>query len=399
MSLKVMAVNAGSSSVKFKLYQMPEELVVSSGIVERVGKEDGIFKINYNGQTDKVILPIKDHAYAVEVILNALIEKKIIKSLDEINAIGHRVVQGGKYFNDSVVFNEDTVAKVTKLINLAPLHNKPNLIGLNAFKKVLPNVPNVAVFDTAFHQSMEEQDYLFPIPYEYYLKHDIRRYGAHGTSHLYLTEEAKKLQPNIKNQRVVTCHIGSGASISAVKNGKCVATSMGLTPLGGIMMGTRTGDIDPSVLMYACKVENKDVFEMTEIFNRESGLAGVSGISNDMRDIEDAIAKGDKRAIITEKLFVRRTADFVAQYIARLGGADLIVFSAGIGENVPYFRKEVIDEIKGAFELEIDDAKNEEFNRKIGIISSNKSKIAIAVIPTDEEIVIARDCLRILNLN
>lgn len=394
MSKKIMAVNAGSSSVKFKLFLMPDEKVICSGIADRVGWEDAIFKIKFDGKEKIERLPILNHEIAVKLILDSLIEEKIIAKYEEIEVIGHRIVQGGKYFSDAVIYDEDTAEKVQALIQLAPLHNKANHMGYETFKKLLPNALNVAVFDTAFHLTMEAQDYLFPIPYKYYEKYDIRRYGAHGTSHKYLSIEGAKLIPDAKDKRIVTCHIGSGASISAVRNGKCVATSMGLTPLGGIMMGTRTGDIDPSVMWYACKMDNKDVYEMYEIFNKQSGLMGVSQISNDSRDIDNAIDKGDERAILTNQLFIRRTVDFIAQYIARLGGADLIIFSAGIGENSPRFRKAIIEELKGAFGVELD----EEANNKRGsiqVISTPNSKIKLAVVPTDEELMIARDCLRL----
>lgn len=394
MSVKIMAVNAGSSSVKFKMFTMPEEKVICSGIADRVGWNDAMFKIKFNGTEKKVTLPILNHEVAVKLILDSLIEEKIVATYDEIKIVGHRVVQGGKFYNDSVIFDQTVADKVASLIQLAPLHNKPNLMGYETFKKLLPSAINVAVFDTAFHQTMEPQDYMFPIPYEFYEKYDIRRYGAHGTSHKYLTIEGNKLLEGSPTKRIVTCHIGSGASISAVKDGRCVATSMGLTPLGGIMMGTRTGDIDPSVMWYACKMENKDIYEMYDIFNKKSGMLGVSGFSNDSRDIDEAITKGHGRAILTDQLFVRRTADFVAQYIARLGGADLIIFSAGVGENSPKFRREVVEQLKGAFGLELD----EEANQKRGaiqVISTPKSRIKMAVVPTDEELMIARDCYRL----
>ncbi len=396
MSKKIMAVNAGSSSVKFKMFLMPEEKVICSGIADRVGWEDAMFKIKFNGTEKKVTLPILNHEIAVKLILDSLIEEKIVASYEEIEVVGHRVVQGGKFYNDSVIFDQNVADKVASLIPLAPLHNKPHLMGYETFKNLLPNAKNVAVFDTAFHQTMAAQDYMFPIPYEFYEKYDIRRYGAHGTSHKYMTIEGEKLIADTKEKRIVTCHIGSGASISAVKNGKCVATSMGLTPLGGIMMGTRTGDIDPSVMWYACKMENKDIFEMYDIFNKKSGMLGVSGFSNDSRDIDEAILEGNPRAILTDQLFVRRTVDFVAQYIARLGGADLIVFSAGIGENSSKFRRKVINELSGAFGLELDEDANSK-RGSIQVISTAKSKIKIAVIPTDEELMIARDCYRLSN--
>lgn len=389
--IKVMAVNAGSSSLKFKLYEMPEEKVLCSGNAERIGHEDAIFGIKWNGQSEKKILPILDHSKAVELVVNAMLEKGIVKNMHEIKAVGHRVVQGGKYFSHSELFNKDTEDKIESLIPLAPLHNKAHLIGFRAFKSILPDVTNVAVFDTAFHQSMQPQDYVFPIPYEYTEKYDCRRYGAHGTSHKYLSEMGLKYLPNVAHPRIISCHIGSGASITAIKDGKCIATSMGLTPLGGIMMGTRTGDLDPSVMNYLCKCTGKSVEEMYQIFNKKSGFLGVSEISNDSRDVLAACEKGDKKAILANQLFIRRIADYIGQYFVRLGGADLIIFSAGIGENSAITREQVIDEIGEALNVKIDKELNNTIHGKEALISTNDSKIKVAVIPTDEEVMIARD--------
>lgn len=394
----VMAVNAGSSSIKFKLYEIKNERVILSGIVDRIGHIDAIFKMNFNGEERKAILPVKNHEIGVDLILEKLVEFKIVESIEEIQGVGHRIVQGGKYFQDSAVLNKDTEDKIEALIPLAPLHNAAHLVGFRAFKKALPKLGNVAVFDTAFHQTMEEQDFLYPIPYEYYQKHDIRRYGAHGTSHKYLAEEAAKLMSEVKHPRVITCHIGSGSSLCAVNDGVCVATSMGLTPLGGVMMGTRTGDIDPSVMFFACQEEGKDVKEMYQIFNKKSGLLGISGVSNDTRDIEDAALKGNKRAILAQKMFARRVADFIGQYFVRLGGADMIVFSAGIGENAPIYRKLIVDQIKEALGVEIDEELNSKVRGKLAVLSTPKSKIRVSVIPTDEELMILRDTVRLLNL-
>ena len=388
---KVMAVNAGSSSLKFKLYEMPEEKVLCSGNAERIGHEDGIFGIKWNGESEKKIVPILDHAEAVRLLVKALIEKGIIKDMNEIVAVGHRIVQGGKYFSKSVLFDKDTEDKIESLIPLAPLHNKAHLVGFRAFKEILPNVTSVATFDTAFHQSMEPEDYVFPIPYEYTEKFDCRRYGAHGTSHKYLSEVGLKYIPGVKHPRIISCHIGSGASITAIKDGKCVATSMGLTPLGGIMMGTRTGDLDPSVMNYLCKCTGKSVEEMYQIFNKQSGLLGVSEVSNDSRDVSKAVEAGNKKAILADRLFIRRIADFIGQYYVRLGGADLIIFSAGIGENSPYYREKVCEEIGSALGVEIDKKLNAGIRGEEALLSTPNSKIKVAVIPTDEEVMIARD--------
>lgn len=386
---KVISVNAGSSSLKYKLFEMPEEKVLCSGIADRIGHEDGIFKIKFDGKEYKDVLPILDHARGVELLLEALTKYKIISSLDEIKCVGHRVVQGGKYFSHSVDFDEKAEEKITKLIPLDPLHAPAHLVGFHAFKKALPNVPEIAVFDTAFHQTMEEEDYAYPIPYELAEKYDCRRYGAHGTSHAYLARKGKE---DFDADRIISCHIGSGASLCAIKDGKCVATSMGLTPLGGVMMGTRTGDLDPSVMDYLCTCTGKSVDEMYDIFNKKSGFLGMTGISNDTRDIEDAIEKGNKRAILAANVFSRRIADFIGSYFVRLGGADLIIFSAGIGENAPYFRKEILKRVEESLGLSIDYELNEKVRGIETLISKPDSKIKVAVIPTDEEVMIARDC-------
>lgn len=398
MSTKVMAVNAGSSSLKFKLYDMPSEIVICKGIADRIGHEDAIFKIESKNGKKELVLPILDHAVAVQLLLDNLISEGIIKSLDEIGGIGHRIVQGGSYFDSSAIFDDDTEQKIESLIKLAPLHNAAHLVGFRAFKKVLPNVGNVAVFDTAFHQTMEPVDYIYPVPYEYYTDYGIRRYGAHGTSHNYLALEAEKYFVKEKGNRVISCHLGSGASLCAILDGKCVATSMGLTPLGGIMMGTRTGDIDASVMAYACECTGKSVEEMYQIFNKKSGFLGVSGVSNDSRDILKAIEEGNQRAQLANDLFVRRILDFIGQYYVRLGGCDVIVFSAGIGENVGYYRQLICDQLEEPFGVKINKDFNMSLRGKEGLISTPDSKIKVVVIPTDEEVMIARDTVKLLNL-
>ena len=392
---KVMAVNAGSSSLKFKLFDMPEENVICSGIVERIGFEDAIFQIKYNGEKYQEITPVKDHAFAVKLLLDGLIKFNIIKSYDEIKATGHRIVQGGSYFNSSAIINEENKEKIKSLIPLSPLHNAAELVGIEAFQKILPNTPGICAFDTAFHQTMEPEDYIYPIPYEYTEKLNIRRYGAHGTSHKYLSINGQKYLDN-PNGKIIICHLGSGASITAVKDQKCVATTMGLTPLGGIMMGTRTGDIDPSVYNYILANTNKTNEELYQEFNKKSGLLGVSGVSSDARDIEKAADEGNKRAQLAIDLRARRVADFIGQYFVRLGGCDLIIFSAGIGENSPLFRKLVLKRVQDALNLKIDYALNETIHGKEALISLPDSKIKVAIIPTDEEVMIARDAYDML---
>lgn len=392
---KVMAVNAGSSSLKFKLFDMPEENVICSGIVERIGFEDAIFQIKYNGEKYQEITPVKDHAFAVKLLLDGLIKFNIIKSYDEIKATGHRIVQGGSYFNSSAIINEENKEKIKSLIPLSPLHNAAELVGIEAFQKILPNTPGICAFDTAFHQTMEPEDYIYPIPYEYTEKLNIRRYGAHGTSHKYLSINGQKYLDN-PNGKIIICHLGSGASITAVKDQKCVATTMGLTPLGGIMMGTRTGDIDPSVYNYILANTNKTNEELYQEFNKKSGLLGVSGVSSDARDIEKAADEGNKRAQLAIDLWARRVADFIGQYFVRLGGCDLIIFSAGIGENSPLFRKLVLKRVQDALNLKIDYALNETIHGKEALISLPDSKVKVAIIPTDEEVMIARDAYDML---
>lgn len=387
---KVMTINSGSSSLKFKLYEMPEEKVVCSGNAERIGLAQGIFTIKFNGEKDVKELPIPDHAVAAKLVLDAFVEKGIIKSFDEIEATGHRIVQGGKYFSKSALFDADTEKKIESLIPLAPLHNGAHLTCFRAFKQVLPNTLAVAVFDTAYHQTMTEEDYTFPIPYELTKEYDIRRYGAHGTSHKYLAQEGLKYLEGVEHPRIISCHIGSGASITAIKDSLCVATSMGLTPLGGIMMGTRTGDMDPSVFNYVCTVTGKDPETVYQMFNKKSGFLGVAGYS-DSRDVLANAAKGDERCILANKLFSRRVADFIGQYYVRLGGVDLIVFSAGMGENDPVVRKAIVDLISEALGVKIDDEINNATRGVEALISTADSRVKVAVIPTDEEVMIARD--------
>ena len=388
---KVLTINSGSSSLKFKLYEMPEEKVLCSGNCEKIGLEKGIFTIKYDDKKDVSEPAFPNHKVAAQKVVDELLAKHIISSYDEIKAAGHRIVQGGKYFSHSEMFNEDTEAKIESLIPLAPLHNAAHLTCFRAFKAVLPNCPMVAVFDTAYHQTMEPEDYVFPIPHELTEKYDIRRYGAHGTSHNYLALEGEKYLKDSKTKRIISCHIGSGASITAIKDGKCVATSMGLTPLGGIMMGTRTGDMDPSVFNYVVKVTGKSAEEVYQMFNKESGFKGMSTVGPDSRDVLAAVEAGNEHAILANKVFNRRIADFIGQYFVRLGGVDLIIFSAGIGENEPRTRRDVCALIKDALGVEIDQELNNSIHGKECLISTPNSKIKVAVIPTDEEVMIARD--------
>lgn len=414
-TFKIMCVNAGSSSLKFKLYEMDAQAsnevkvrdkakhlkVLTSGIVERIGHEDGIFTIKKpDGFKHTDVLPVHNHDEAVKLLLNGLIQYGIIKDLNEINGVGNRVVQGGKYFDDSAVFNQDTYDKIKELIPLDPLHAEAALTCFDAFKKALPDVGEVAIFDTAFHQTMKPSEYMYAIPYEYYEKYAIRKYGAHGTSHKYLGEVVREeYLADKEHTNVITLHIGSGASVSAIKDGKCIATSMGLTPLAGVMMGSRTGDIDPSIMPYLCSCTGKTPDEVYSIFNQKSGILGISGISNDTRDVEDAYNKGDERSKLAIEMYATKIAEYIMMYYGKLGSCDMIVCSAGVFENAPLYREKTFNLIKDALGIEIDPKLNAEIRLgKEGIISTKDSKIPVLVLPTDEELMIALDTARILKL-
>lgn len=390
--MKILSINAGSSSLKFSLFNMKDESVIASGLFERIGI-DGAYKIKFNGKEYKENVPLKTHVDAVNILLEKLISLNIVKSLDEIEGVGHRVVQGKDVFDRSVIVDDEVMQKLESIKHFAPLHNPANMHGIEAFMKALPNVPNIVVFDTAFHQTMEKETFLYPVPYEWYEKYGIRKYGAHGTSHRYITETLTEML-NTDKFKLISCHIGNGASITAVKDGKCVDTSMGFTPLAGVMMGTRSGDIDPSLLPPVMEAENKNINDIINDLNKHSGILGLSGISSDMRDLEAACKKGNERAILTMKKYVRRITDYIAQYYVLLGGADVIAFTAGVGENSSSVRKMVCDNLK-SLGVKIDDEKNN-VHGETALISTPDSKIKVYVIPTDEELMIARDTLELI---
>lgn len=393
---KILAVNAGSSSLKFKLYEMPSETLVCSGMADRIGQPMGVFSLTIGQDKLAINVSIPNHQDAVALLLKYLIDKKAIQSFAEIEGVGHRIVQGGKYFFTSAIITADVINKVKEFIPLAPLHNGPNLMGIEAFQKILPTVKNVGVFDTAFHQTMAPQDYLYPIPYELYEKHDLRRYGFHGTSHKYLMTQVNLHHKAKKNPKTITLHLGSGASLAAIKDGKVVATSMGLTPLGGIMMGTRTGDIDPSVLHFAALKTGQTHEAIYELFNKKSGLLGVSKLSSDSRDLEAADIQGNAQVKLANQLFVRRIADFIGQFHIRLGGVEVLVFSAGIGENSGFYRHLILEEVKAALGLVEDNAVNMATRGKVALITKPESKVAAYVIPTNEELMIVKDTYDII---
>lgn len=397
--VKVMAINAGSSSLKFQLINMPSEEVITSGIVERIGLEQGNFEMKYNGEKYTKQCPIEDHSVAVQLLLDALVDQKVVNSLDEIDACGHRIVHGGEYFGDSVKVDDDVVSKVEELAELAPLHNPAHIIGYNAFKKALPGVEHVFVFDTAFHQTLDRERFLYPLPLEYYKDLKVRKYGAHGTSHKYVSQVANEMLGNPKHSRIIVCHLGNGASISAVQDGVCVDTSMGFTPLAGVMMGTRCGDVDPSIMPYLCKKLNKTPDEVLDIYNKKSGMLGISGISSDSRDIENALFKdGDERALLTSLLYARIVSKYIGSYFVEMGGVDAIAFTAGVGENAAYLRRLIIDNISRALGAFLDEKANEVRSKENRVISNQFSQVEVYVIPTNEEVMIARDTVNILGL-
>ncbi|HLT56237.1 MAG TPA: acetate kinase [Bacillota bacterium] len=389
----VLAVNAGSSSLKFQLIRMPEEEVVAKGVVERIGLADSIFTIEAKGEKDKTVGDIPNHGIAVKKLLDALISKDVVKSFDEIHAVGHRVVHGGEYFSDSVLITDDVIAKIEETSELAPLHNPANLTGIRAFKEILPNVPMVAVFDTAFHQTMPESSYLYSLPYEYYKKYGIRKYGFHGTSHKYVTERAAEiLDVPIENLRLISCHIGNGASITAVQGGKSIDTSMGFTPLAGVTMGTRSGDVDPALIPYIMEKTGKTADEVINVLNKESGMLALSGFSSDLRDIE-AQADTNPRAELALNVFAERIHKYIGSYAAKMSGVDAIIFTAGVGENSPTVREKILNglEFMGVYW----DPRRNDVRGKEHLINYPHSPVKVLVIPTNEEVMIARDTIRL----
>lgn len=393
---KVIAINAGSSSLKFQLFHMPEEEVITKGIIERIGLKDSIFTISFNGKKESETKDIANHEIAVKLLLEKLTQLGIIKSLEEIDGIGHRIVHGGEEFNDSVLVTDEVLKKIEDLAELAPLHNPANATGIKAFKRVLPNVPAVAVFDTAFHQTMPESSFLYSLPYEYYKKYGIRKYGFHGTSHKYVSLRAAQLLGRpIEDLRLISCHLGNGASIAAIKGGKSIDTSMGFTPLAGVPMGTRSGNIDPALIPYIMEKTNQTAEEVIDVLNKKSGLLGISGFSSDLRDIELEAEEGNKRAELALDIFANRIHKYIGSYAARMNGVDAIIFTAGIGENSDVIRKKVLTglEFMGVY---FDPSLNK-IRGKEAFISYPHSPVKVIVIPTNEEVMIARDIMRFIN--
>ena len=384
----ILSLNAGSSSLKFQAFDMPEENVLISGVFERIGMKESFYTIKLNGEKTKKEVELKNHERAMELVMQELMDNNIVKSLDEIKAIGHRIVQGGPYFDKTEEMTDENIKKVKELSILSPLHNPAAVSGIKAAKSVVPNALHTGVFDTAFHQTIEEENYLYPVPYEWCDKYKVRKYGAHGTSHKYVAYRMNEILGRY-NTKLITCHIGNGASISAIKEGVCINTSMGLTPNAGLMMGSRCGDMDATVVTYMMQQLKCSPEEMDTILNKQSGLLGISGVSSDSRDIEDGIKIGNQRCSLAQKMFVNKIIDHIAKYYVELGGCDAIVFTAGIGENSPHTRREVLDGLS-VLGVKID----EEANDCRGVerlITTEDSSIPCYIIPTNEELMIARD--------
>ena len=395
---KVIAVNSGSSSLKFQLFQMPEEKVLTSGQAERIGLEEGIFTINVNGEKVVTKTPIKDHQAAVDMLLDALLKHGIVKDLNEIQGAGHRIVQGGSYYSESVKVTDEVVQRVDELGAIAPLHNPAHLVCYKALCKALPNIGHVFVFDTAFHQTMPAESYFYPVPYEWYEKLKVRKYGAHGTSHQFVMKRTAELMgKDYTKMNIITCHLGNGASITAIKNGKVYNTSMGLSPLGGVMMGTRCGDIDPTVVYYVEEKLGLTAEQMDTQLNKKSGMLGISGISSDARDVEQGVRDGNERAILCSKLYAQRVVDFIGSYYMELGHVDAIAFTAGLGEHAVEMRERVLKRLEEGMGVRVDYALNAKTHSEAKI-STPDSKVEVWVVPTNEELVIARDTVRLLGL-
>lgn len=397
--MNILVINCGSSSLKYQLIDMNGEAVLAKGLVERIGIEGSKIKHDTTGKERVVIEePMNDHKRALELVLNAIVDKEYgaIASMDEIGAVGHRVVHGGEDFADSALITDAVMEAIRKNIELAPLHNPPNIMGIEACKELMPNTPMVAVFDTAFHQTIPAENYIYPIPYEYYENYKIRRYGFHGTSHKYVSLRAAEiLGRDINDLNIVTCHLGNGSSVTAIQGGKSIDTSMGFTPLEGLAMGTRSGDIDPAIIPFIMDKEGKTFAEVNDMLNKKSGVLGVSGISSDFRDLEDAAEAGDERAKLALDIFCNRVTKYVAAYAAQMCAIDCLIFTAGIGENSAYIREKVCEGLE-CLGLRIDESLNN-VRGKEALLTRNIVGPTILVIPTNEELMIARDTLDIVN--
>ena len=394
MSSLVLAINAGSSSLKFQLIRMPEETLVTKGLIERIGIKDSIFTIEVNGEKIKDVKDIKDHEEAINIMLDSFKQHGIIDDINDIVGTGHRVVHGGELFPTSALVTDKVEEQIESLSELAPLHNPANLMGIRAFRKLLPNIPHVAVFDTSFHQSMPEQSYLYSLPYQYYKDYGIRKYGFHGTSHKYVSQRvAEIMNKPIEELRIISCHIGNGASIVAIDGGESIDTSMGFTPLAGVTMGTRSGNIDPALIPFIMQKTGQNAEEVLNVLNKESGLLGISGTSSDLRDLESDAEEGKERAQLALDVFASRIHKYIGSYATRMHGVDVIVFTVGVGENSSTVRAKVLEglEFMGIY---WDPKKNETIRGEEGFINYPHSPVKVIVIPTNEEVMIARDTVK-----
>ena len=392
--MKIISVNAGSSSLKFTLFNMEDESVIASGVFERIGLDGSKYTIKYNGDKIMEELDIPNHTEAVKILLDKLISLDIVKNYEEIKGVGHRILHGKDIFSESVFLDDGVLHQLEELVSLGPLHMGANINGVRAFKEVLPDVEMVGVFDTAFHQTMNEEAYLFSVPYRWYHEYGLRKYGFHGISHQYITNCVKELLGR-EDFKLISCHIGNGGSVTAISNMKCVDTSMGFTPLAGVIMGTRSGDVDPSIIPYIMEKEGKNASEVLDDLNRLSGVLGLSEASSDMRDIVSLCESGNEKAILARNKYVRRIVDYIAQYYVLLGGCDMIVLTAGVGENNIEIRKEICDKL-APLGVELDTEKNA-IRGEMVKITTDSSKIPVYVIPTNEELMIARETNRLLN--
>ena len=396
--MKVLVINCGSSSLKYQILDMTHESLMCKGLVERIGMDGSVITHEKIGMDKvKTEVPMKDHKDAIEQVLKAVQDPEtgVVASMDEIGAVGHRVVHAGEKYASSVLITEEVIKALEECVELAPLHNPPNLLGIAACQELMPDTPMVAVFDTAFHQTMPPESYIYAIPYEYYQKYRIRRYGFHGTSHKYVAERAAKiLNTDLGDLKLITCHLGNGASVSAIKRGKCIDTSMGFTPLEGLVMGTRSGDIDPAIVTYIREKENLPQGKVNEILNKKSGVLGISGVSSDFRDIEAAVEAGNERAALALKVFAHKVRFYIGAYIAEMNGVDAIIFTAGVGENDAMMR-EIICNNLGNLGIKLDPVKNK-IRGKETIISADDARVKLIMIPTNEELMIARDTYNIV---
>lgn len=391
--MKILVVNCGSSSIKYQLIDMKDESVVAKGLVERIGMEGSVLTHQPAGH-DKVVIKtdMPDHTVGIKLVLGAFVNSDygVIKNMDEIAAVGHRVVHGGEKFSASVLITPDVMQGIEDCIDMAPLHNPPNIAGINACKEVMPNVPHVAVFDTAFHQTMPKYSFLYGLPYEAYIKYGLRRYGFHGTSHKFVSQHAAAmLGKPMSELKIITCHLGNGSSVAAVKNGKCMDTSMGFTPLEGLVMGTRSGVIDPAIIPFLMRKANMTADEVDSYLNKKSGVLGISGVSSDFRDIEEAYHEGNERAGLALDIFAYKVRKYIGSYAAAMGGVDVIVFTAGLGENSATMREKICENLEFLGAL-IDHEKNQVRGKETNLSAKN-AKVQVLLIPTNEELMIARD--------